>query len=128
MKSACQLFSAVRERLIEDPALREILDKRVYFNLPERPAYPCVVFVVDEIIDNNDTCRILFNLQLLFVHQKGCEPLKIGHMIQDVLEEGFSLSSSIYVACCKVKAIIDLPLGHKTHAIQHFYKALLWRN
>lgn len=128
MSPVPQLFAAVRGRLIGDPALQEALEKRVYFNLPEKPIYPCVVFGIDEIIDNNDTCRITFNLQLLSVHQKGIEPLKIAHAIDIALEETMQMTPSSHATCRKASMIIDLPLGPKPHAIKQVYKAMIWRN
>lgn len=122
-----QLFTVIRERLIADPTLQETLEKRVYFNLPERPTYPCVVFSIGEIIDNNDTCRINFTLQLLLTHQKGAEPLKIARAIDIALEsEDFKLDAARAI-CRRTNMTIDLPLSPQPHAIKQFYQTMTWR-
>jgi hypothetical protein len=99
MSPVPQLFAAVRGRLIGDPAVQDVLEKRVYFNLPEKPIYPCVVFFINNIIDNKDTCRINFNLQLLSLHQKGAEPLKTAHAIATALEETIQITPSSRATC-----------------------------
>jgi hypothetical protein len=126
------LFAAVRERLSGAPALQEVLEKRVYFNLPEKPIYPCVVFGVDEITYNNESCRIKFNLQLLSVHQKGALPLEVAQAIEVALEETMMLDPATKATCRKASMTIDLPSlprgGPKPHAIKQFYQAMIWRN
>ncbi len=127
MNAVYQLFATVRERLLADLALQEALEKRVYFNLPERPTYPCVVFSVDEVMDNNDTCRITFNLQLLSAHQKGVEPLKTAQRIAVIVEEGMQVDGGIKMACRRTSMTISLPAGPRPHAIQQSYQAMIWR-
>ena len=121
-------FAAVRERLVADAILNATLEKRIYFNLPERPTYPCVVFSVDEVIDNNDTYCIKFNLRLLSLHHKGAESLKIMCAIDAGLElESLMLEGSLRAFCQRMKVLVDKPVDHKPQGIQHFYKALIRR-
>ena len=128
MSLVCELFAAVRGRVFADPVLQEILDKRVYFNLPEKPIYPCIVFGIDEIVDHQDTCRIAFNLQLLSSPQKGAEPLKIAHAIDAALEGTLPIDQTTQANCRKTSMTIDLPIGPQPKAIKQFYQTMIWRN
>jgi hypothetical protein len=123
MSPVPQLFAAVRGRLMAEPLLQEALERRIYFNLPEKPTYPCVVFGVDDIIDHDDTCRIAFNLQLLSAHQKGAEPLKIAHVIDVALAEGMALDVATKANCRKTSMTIDV----NKHVVKQFYQAMIWR-
>lgn len=124
MSPVPQLFSAVRGRLIADPALQEVLATRIYFNLPQRLTYPCVVFGIDAIVDNNDTCLITFNMQLLSLQQNGAEPLKTAHAMNAALEETMNLNPTTKATCRKTSMTIDL----KQCEIKQFYQAMVWRN
>jgi hypothetical protein len=78
-------------------------------------------------VDNDDTCRITCNLQLLSAHQKGVEPLKIAQLINVIMEGGMQMDGGVKMACRRTGMIISLPAGPRSHAIQQSYQAMVWR-
>jgi len=122
------LFKAVQKQLSTDPQLKDALENKIYFNVPERPVYPCVVFGIDEFIDNDDACYVKFNVQLLSVHRKGTELLKTAYLIDSVLTaNNFDPMPTVSIACHRSNMVIDLPAGQRPQAIKFFYRAMMWR-
>ena len=129
------LLEALREVLCLNDTLKNAgIHQRIYFKLPPKPTYPCLLLEIDSMWEdenagsNQAVARIDFRVTLMTQAHMSNSSSIIRETVDNLIDaHSLRLSCEFLANFRKTGNVIDLPMVKSPRTFQQFYQAIVWK-